>query len=283
MTTWYQRMLPYPLLAPWTDDYGNADFSVDVADAVLNNGRQIRVGIVSRLSSKTLMNLLTTQRARYAVEVSCPRTFIRATIGTAKEDTLVLDAGDYSEEILLTPYIVSTGPMERFISAEHASEWRSHKPDGFTVPAAGILAVGYTTRIILEDASVFSVIDLIANTSIAAGTFHVQLEDERIKIHVPPQDKEKIEAIRKRRSSGVGFASLVPGLYLHAVADALRNLSDHENTRWAFSLRNALHEVGYGDVDEELLRSDSLKYAQELMGRPIGSYLTVAVRPEEEE
>ena len=283
MTTWYQRMLPYPLLAPWTDDYEEAQFSVDVADAVLNNGLQIRLSIVFRLSSNTLIDLLTNHKARYAVEVSCPRTFVRTTIETGKEDTLVLEAEDYSEEILLTPYIVSTGPLEQFVSTEHAPEWRSHKPGGFAVPAAGILAVGFTTRIILEDASVFSVIDLIANTSMAAGTFHVQLEDERIKIHVPPIDKGKIEAIRKRRSSGVGFASLFPGLYLHAVADALRNLSGHENTRWAFALRNALHEVGYGDVDEELLRSDSLKYAQELMGRPIGSYLAVALRSDEEE
>ena len=96
-------------------------------------------------------------------------------------------------------------------------------------------------------------------------------------------DKERIEAVRKRRDSGVEFAALFPGLYLHAVAEALRNLSEHENTRWAFTIRNALDNRGYGGVDMELLRNDALKYAQELMEQPIGTFLTAALSPDDEE
>ena len=277
MTTWHQRMLPYPLLAPWTDDYERSSFGVDVPEAVLNNGRQVRVRLVFRLYSETLRGLIERGEARYAVEVSCPKTFVRGTYQAFDEDELVLEAGDFSEEILLTPYIVSTRDLEEFRSQEHASEWRDHRPHGFGIPIAGILAVGNSMRIILEDSSVSSVIDLVANSKVPEGTISLQLDEDRIKIHVPIAEKEKIEVVRKRRGSSVEFAALFPGLYLHAVAEGLRNLAEHENTRWAFTIRNALNGAGHGEVDVELLSSDALRYAQELMEQPVGAFLTAAM------
>lgn len=282
MTTWHQRMLPYPLLAPWTEDYENSSFGVDVPEAVLNNGRQVKIELVFRLNSVALRNLIEKDEARYAAEVSCPRTFVRSTHVTAERDTLLLDASDYDEEILITPYVVSTRTLEEFKSSEHALEWRNHRPEGFYVPAAGILAVGNNTRIILEDSGVSSVIDLLANPNVSEGTFDVQIDEERIKIHVPFAEKEKIEAVRTRRGSSVEFAALFPGLYLHAVAEGLRNLSEHENTRWAFTMRSALDRSGHGGVDTELLRNDALRYAQDLMEQPIGVFLTAAMNSEEE-
>ena len=281
MTTWHPRMLPYPLLAPWTEDYDHSSFGVDVPEAVLNNGRQVHVDLVFRLYSDTLRRLVENNKATYAVEVSCPRTFARSTQAMSERDALLLDASDYDEEILLTPYVVSDSPLKEFTSPEHASEWRDHRPEGFSVPAAGILAVGNSTRIVLEDSGVNSVIDMIANPGVSEGTFAVQLDDERIKIHVPIAEKEKIEAVRTRRGSSVAFAALFPGLYLHAVAEALRNLSEHENTRWAFTMRNALDGLGHGGVEAELLSSDALRYAQELMEQPVGVLLTAAMNSDE--
>ena len=62
--------------------------------------------------------------------------------------------------MLITPYVVSTRAIEGFTSSEHASEWRGHRPEGFSIPTAGILAVGNNMRIVLENSSVRSVIDL---------------------------------------------------------------------------------------------------------------------------
>ena len=283
MTTWHQRMMPYPLLAPWTEDYEDASFGVDVPEAALNNGREIRITLEFRLSSESLQDLIARDGARYAVEVSCPRTFTRSTHPAFAHDELLLEAGDYTDEILLTPYIHATDGLEEFTSPEHAREWREHRPGGFSIPSTGILAVGNTTRVILEDSGVSSVIDLIANPNVPEGTFDVQLEEDRIKIHMPDAEKEKIEAVRRSRGSSVEFAALFPGLYLHAVTEALRGLSEHDNARWAFTIRNALDRSGLGDVDAGLLRDDALRYAQVLMEQPIGSFLTAAMRSEEEE
>lgn len=283
MTTWHLRMLPYPLLAPWTDDYERSSFGVDVPEAVLNNGREVRVKLVFRLYSETLRGLIEKEDAGYAVEVSCPRTFVRGTHAASEQDELVLEDGDYAEEILLTPYIAATRALEGFTSPEHASEWRSHKPDGFNVPVAGILAVGNSTRIILEDSGVSSVIDLVANGSVPEGTFSIQLDEDHIKIHVPIVEKERIEAVRKRRGSSVEFAALFPALYLHAIGEGLRNLADYEHTRWSLTVRNSLDRAGHGNVDAELLSSDALRYAQDLMDQPVGTFLAAAMNSDEED
>lgn len=283
MTTWHQRMLPYPLLAPWTDDYENCSFSADVPEAVLNNGSQIKLDLAFRLHSSTLRRLITDDQARFAVQVSCPRTSALSTHPTSERDTLVLDAGDYSEEVQITPYVVSNTVLDDFKSTEHAAEWRQHRPQGFTVPTAGILAVGNNTRIVLQDSGVDSVIDLVSDPNVSDGSFDVQLDDERIKIHVPLAEKEKIEAVRTRRGSNAEYAALFPGLYLHAVTEALRHLAEHDGTRWAFAIRNALDASGRSTVDSELLRLHALSYAQELMRQPVGLFLTAAMSSEREE
>ena len=251
-------------------------------EAVLSNGRQVKVSLAFHLDSDTLRSLIKSGKARYAVEVSCPRTFVRSTHDALGQDELVLEASEYDGEIQLTPYVVSTGAIARFAAPEHASEWRDHRPEGFTIPTAGILAVGNTTRIILEESAVSSVIDLLANSNVPQGTFRVQLDDERIKIHVPVEEKEKIEAVRNNRGSSVEFAALFPGLYLHAVAEGLRNLPEHSNSRWAFTMRNALDNSGHGGIDGELLKQEALRYAQELMQQPIGTFLSAAMRSDEE-
>ncbi len=283
MTTWNQRLLPYPLLAPWSEDYVGAEFGVDVPQAALNNGRIITVNLRFHISSKTIRGLISSGKAQHVVEVSCARTFMRSTHRVCGEDQIALNASEYFEEILVTPYVVTTGGIQGFSSPEHAPEWRMHRPEGFNVPEAGILAAGNTTRIVLEDAGVNSVIDLVANENVKQGSFAVQLDCERIKIHMPIADKKRIEAVRRRRGAGVEFKALFPALYLHAVTEAIRHLHEYENTRWAFTVRNALERSGYVDLDTNLLKDNSLRYAQQLMEQPVGTFLNAALRTDDEE
>ena len=47
-------------------------------------------------------------------------------------------------------------------------------------------------------------------------------------------------------------------------------------------MRNALDNSGHGGIDGELLKQDALRYAQELMERPIGAFLAAAMQSDEE-
>ena len=285
MTTWNDRLLPFPLLAGWTDDYGEAIFRATVPHAVLNNGHSITLTIKYQLTSPTLRELVSSGRAQYVGLLVCTRTFHRNSYATSAEDDVqVLEAGNYSGELKLTPYIVATQPLVGFISPEHAPEIREIKPDGFDIPAGSILAVGDATDIALEEGgSPYSVIDLVAADNIERGSFKVDLYDNRIKIYLAREDKDRLETLRNQEERKTEMQAIFfPAIYLHAITEALRNLAEPEfaDKHWANTMRSALarHHI---EVDENLAEK-ALSYAQELMENPVGKLLTSIVGSREE-
>ena len=281
MVSWNQRMLPYPLLAPWSEDYADADFGMDIPrKPLLSANSEIRLALRLNNPSPTLRALAADKKARYVVIVSCADTFMSETFDVADEDVIVLNAGDYAEEILLRPYLVAAQALECFTAPEHAREWKLHRPQGFSVPRAGILAVGDGHEVALGSDDPESVIDLVADESIPDESFKVDTADERIKIYVSNEVKEKVEAIRRERATHRGFKALFPALYLHAVGEALRQLPDAGSARWTRVMRRALDNAGLGDIDAETISERSLEYAQKLMGNPLGDFLAVMVSPD---
>ena len=283
MTMWNDRVLPHPLLAPWTDDYGDAEFIVTVPHAVLNNGKQINLTIKYHLTSQLLQQSVSKGVAQYVGLLTCSKTFSRDTfVSDQADDVQVLEAGNYANEIQLTPYVIATQHIEGFTSNELAEEFREIKPDGFSIPRGSILAVGDSTTITLEEGgSPYSVIDLVPDSTVENGSFVVDLDDNRIKIYVNPEDKKRIEAFRKRGEGSREMAVLFPALYLHAVTEALRGLEENPDRHWAQTMRAALERQGITD-DQEGLKSRALRHAQKLMEMPMGTLLTAFGSGEEE-
>ena len=284
MPAWNDRQLPHPLLAPWTNDYGERAFGAIVPHAVEGNGRNISLTIKYQLSSVALRELISKRDAQYAAVVTCSRTSLRTTLTANQDDDVqVLEAGDYADELVMAPYVVATRELHGFTTDEFAEELRRFKPEGFYLPCGAILAVGEQTRIILDESgSPESVIDLVKDPNRADGLFAVDLDESRIKIHVSPEDKKRIEAFRERGPTSVESATLFPAIYLHAVTEALRNLSfSPGEASWVRSMRLALEKEQI-TADDESVKMDALSYAQILMRRPVGRLLMAFAREEEE-
>ena len=282
MTTWNDRLLPHPLLAPWTDDYEEAIFTAQVPHAVLNNGRQINMTVKYHLTSEILKQLVTEGKAQYVGVITCDKTFSRISSAAKEEDELyILEADQFADELKLTPYVVATQIIERFISPEHNPEIREIKPEGFSIPTGSILAVGNSTNVPLEEGSTpYSIIDLVSNRTVEIGSFIVDLDDNRIKIHMAPECKQQAEAMRQHGRLSVEVATLFPGVYLHAITEALRNLEDHQEHHWAQTIRRALDNHNISQDDEDL-KTNALKHAQTLMDKPLGKLLTAFSKEEE--
>ena len=281
MTTWNDRLLPHPLLAPWTDDYTDAAFTAQVPHAVLNNGEQINLTVKYHLTSSALRQLVSEGKAQYVGLIACAKTFKRNSFATAQEDELyILDAADYAEELKLTPYVTATHPIEGFIAPEHNDEIRQLKPDGFDILLGSILAVGNSIDVTLEEGgSPYSVIDLVADPTVSAGIFKVEFDDNRLKVHMEPSDKGRTEALRNGQNSRE-MAILFPSIYLHAITEALRKLHEYPDSRWAQTMQKALERNNI-DADLEELQINALNYAQILMEKPVGTLLTALDREEE--
>ena len=281
MTTWNDRLLPHPLLAPWNDDYTDATFNAQVPHAVLNNGEQINLTVKYHLTSQALRGLVASGKAQYVGLIACAKTFNRNSYATDQEDELyILDAADYAEELKLTPYVVAAQRIEGFVAPEHNEEIRQLKPDGFDIPEGSILAVGNSTDVTLEEGgSPVSVIDLVSDPNIDVGTFKVELDDNRLKVHMAPPDKSRTEALRMHGQNSREMAILFPSIYLHAITEALRNMHEHAHRRWAQTMQKALERNGV-DVDGDELQINALSYAQTLMGKPVGTLMTALDREE---
>ena len=272
--TWNSRLLQHPLLAPWTDDYPHGRFDATIPRSIISNGKTIILTIQYKLASETLRRLVYDGLADYAVLVSCSNTFNREIVLSGRRDLheFTLEAGDYAKNINITPYVIASQLIPNFSSDEHNCEIRELKPQGFDILTGAILSVGNSTRVALEHSSPYSVIDLVPNVSTDRGTFDIDLESDRIKIYLNPDDKSYVERFRLQEFGSPGQTALSPSIYLHAVAEALRSLSEHADTDWAMAMRDALDR---SDIvaDDDDIRANSLTYAQRVMSRPMGRML----------
>lgn len=284
MTTWNPRYLPYPLLAPWNDDYGDHAFGASMPhEAVLSSNAEISFTIKYNLTSPYLRKLIDEEKANYVALITCAKTSSRnAYPSNQDEDVHVLDANDYTEEIRLFPYVVAMKRINEFAAGEHAEEFKQFKPNGFDIAPASILAIGKENRITLtENDTPYSIIDLVSNPKIENGAFDINWDEQRIKIQVSPDDKKRIEAIRKKGNADAERATLFPAIYLHAVTEALRKLSECPDSGWTSSIRQSLEKLDIAADDEEL-KNNALKYAQQLLENPVGKLLTAFANKEED-
>ena len=283
MSRWNKRYLPYPLLAPWTDDYrAGTYFGVKIPHSTRDNNDNLNLTIRYELSSDYLNGLIEAKQAKYLSIVECNQTFKRLSLSPSEgesEDIFVEPASDFSDSLSLVPYIVSTCSIDNFLCDEHAEEIRYLNPLGFRIAPWSMLARGTEQRIELDsNSNPNSVIDLIGSEDVEEGAFKIDLNENRIKIYVSHHSYPVISAFRNNRTAiEPERATLVPSLYMYAVVEALRNLPDFEDRRWYATMRNALAEHNI-EIDDEELRDNALTYAQTLMANPFGKMLRSLVR-----
>ena len=283
MTQWNHRLFPYPLLARWNDDYGERTFGARL-EGIQSNKRKINLGIEFINGSEYLTGLVAEGSALYILVVSCPATAAREVITSPFETTIYeLDATEFSKELQSTPYIVATKKLTCFMSDEHAFEFTHAVPVGFDVPAGSILAAGVSIRTPLEgDGDAASVIDLIQSDRVPEHELVVELDQERIKIVLNPTDRARVEKLRELPETSREMSLLYSALYLPTVAEAVRNLPDYVDRRWAVVLRGALekHDI---DVDNDRVKEEAFKHAQVLLNLPIGRSLAAFADAEDGE
>ena len=282
MTKWNPRQLPHPVLAPLTDDYPGQDFRVSVPSAVLSTTEQVNFTVKYNLTSAFLTTLIQDRRAAFLTVVESKRTATREALQTNNDEEIYsLNAYDYCTSLQLYSYIVAQEEISPFQSEEHAEEFREFRPDGFNVHPGSILAVARQLEVGLEETySPYSVIDLVSQSKLAPGRFSVHLDEQRLKIHVCPRDKKRIEGLRARGKTSTERATLFPALYLHAVAEGLRNIDQYDDTAWATTFRDAINRKGITATDDEL-KEESLNHAQTILENPMARLLAAFENPDE--
>lgn len=267
------QVFPHPVLSPHRSDYGEqCHFEAQVPHSVLSHGgRNINITLRFNLTSESLLSLIEEGKATYMAVLECSRTYQRQSFPSrAADEVLVLDHGEWQDALLLTPYVASTEELPSFRSHEHSTLIQALAPQGISLPAGAILAVGNSIEIDLEEEeAVESIFDLAPDRSLVEGTFSTDLTGERIAINLHPDEREAIERIRRQPRLE---PLLHQALYLHALEEALRGLDDHSERRWSQRLRQKLERMNI-QVDGEDLAERSEFYAQKLLENPFARML----------
>lgn len=275
---WHQRLLPYPLLSKTTNDYPLSGFNCQVRNSALSNGEVINLSLEYQLNCESLQSLIEQRQADYAVQMTCVRTYNRQlhTAGQNRLQYLSLPADNYAHEIIATPYVVATEPVYGFTSPDHAAEIRELKPDGFDLPRGAILAVSDSIRVAISDTSLYSAIDLVANIDTHRGHYDIDLTTDRIKLYVNPTDKPLLERIRNQQPNQTGRTALTAAFYMNVIIQALHQMDEYPESKWAQAIRIALerHQI---DANSEVIRRNAPRYAQLILEAPLGRLLASLV------
>lgn len=282
------RNLGYPLLTPKPRDYVSGGF--DIEDPVARRGADaVTVNISYKLESEFLSELVNDRAAAFRTLAECGGSFMREATPktTERAQTHHFALSRWSGVVEMMPYVIATRRIERFKSDEHHDEFGIAAPDGFTIEPANILAVGNIHEVDIDKTgSASSVIDIQASGKVKRGRFDIDLANQRIVVLVSNADFDILQAtidhpLDARR------ATMWPSLYLHVIAEGVRNLPELGDYSWTSAFERALRKSEIDPEDAESLRKNALEYAQRMIYDekdvyPLGMMLTAFTEEDSE-
>lgn len=274
------RNLGYPLLTPEPRDYVSGGFDIEKPDA-RRGADAVTVHISYKLESEFLSELVDDNAAAFYTLATCDGLFMReATCKTTERvQTHHFDLSRWSGVVEMMPYVIATRRIEGFKSDEHDDEFAIVAPDGFTIEPANILAIGNIHEVdIDETGSASSVIDIQASRNVKRGRFDIDLANQRVTVLVSSADFDILQAAIDHPNEA-RRATMWPSLYLHVIAEGVRNLPEFGDYAWASSFDRALRKSGFEPDDADALHRNALEYAQQMIYDeeevyPLGMMLT---------
>jgi len=258
------KVFPYPVLRPYSDDYQQSEFQVAVE--MESNGTDVEVKIIFRVSCDELLDEIRNGNARFVATVACRETFHREVV-TSKESKLAISFvdGQLRGEIRVDGYIVAVKKIIEFKSLDINPEFGK---SSFLYTPGDVLAQ-YETSVFFVDKELFkpvtSVFDLVSKESLGLGEWHVGVDDDHVQIQVSPNLKE---AIDNARNNITHRAMLLNSIYFSAVVHVVQRLKDmsddYEARKWSRVIFRQLHNMGLN-----LSTTDAYILAQQLMKFPL--------------
>lgn len=265
------RNLGYPLLTWEPLDYPGRRFDIATPEAFRNSGG-ITLHISYQLESEYLNRLVAQGDAAFQTLIESSATFLReATPKTGQPEQqhhLALDR--YAGTIEMRPFLTAVKQITGFACAEHHPEFRTLKPDGFTIEPMMILAVGDIHEVdIDETANASSVVDFQRHEEVNPGEFRIDLTQPQIIVYLSPADFQPVQGDFINSPHEHRRQAMWPSLYLFALTEGIRGLKEarEEGNAWAAAFERALQK-SYTNLDlddAEELRKNALKYAQRII------------------
>ena len=259
------HLVPHPVIRPGGIDYRPpCRFEMEM-DPPTAAGDHIRVRLSLDLKSRTLEGLVTDQKAVFCLVAGCAYTNHREALRTS-ERTVVwnLPRSDYARNLRITPYLVATGDIHLPCSDEHDEELRPLIPDGVDLLQGSILAVGSPYDITLfKIPTIQSAVAMVSKSKAARNRYWIGTDKDFIEIILHPETHKDMLRIRERAAE-----LLYPSLYMAAIEQAMRDMGEHSDRRWALALQKTLQEHGIDHTAPDFA-DNAADHAQTILKNPL--------------
>jgi hypothetical protein len=260
------KTFPYPVLRPYSDDYIDAEFQVNV-DFTSSEG-VVTAQIWYLVSSPELLDQVKLGNAKFVSIISCRETFFRDVVSTDNGQIVKsFEVGNLRGEVKVDSYIIAVQKIPAFASPDINSEF-GHDSFAFTpgnVLAQEETAVFYIDRDLFKP--VTSVFDLVQNPEFSDGEWKINLDDDHIQIVLNARMKESIDNARNNTEMKV---ILLNSIYFSAAVHAIQRLkefgADYEDRKWGRVIFRQIHNAGL-----DIVHTDAYVLAQKLMKYPLAA------------
>ena len=258
-------LLPHPIIKPGGFDYNeNCHFNMEIKQAMTLDGN-IHVEMSYDLASSTINDLIKKEKARFFITLKCVKTHQRITRSSI--DTFMIwdiPISDCVDKINITPYVATTEEISSFHSKEHDDEIQQMIPNGVDLPAGAILAVGKSHEITIDSIEkIQAAIKIIQNKELEMRTYAINTNSDYLNIEMHPNTQNSIRNIHNK-----SVELLYPSIYLAAIEQAIRDMEECKDRKWAQALHKTLvkHNI---EINYEKLQEEANKHAQTILNKPL--------------
>ena len=265
-----QKLYPYPVLRPQSEDYPLAEFQVTMKVERVEQTTALTVEAEFMLSDPDLLSLVEQDRACYVLQIRAPQTYFRS----ALYDTKSHITKDFSQGLIagrteFSPYLVATDHIREF----RASGWHSDYAEmSFGIEPGMVLAVDQHEEYTIdtaEEAPLGSIFQLFENSRLSGDLWRIDHGSDRVTIEMSPQDHARFTAARESVNNRPDAAYIMNSVYLPALIWVLQegdnDSEEFNDKRWFRSLNARLESRNLPKIGE---KSNRLVDAQTLLEYP---------------
>ena len=270
----------YPVLRPGSSDYQQAEFQVEIQPERIPGTTALRITADFVLSDPDLQALVAESKAAYVLRVRSAGTHHRsAHISQELQVSPTFADGRLHGRTELWGFLIAMRDLPNFRAARWHEDYGSMN---FDIHAGAVLAEDEPKEYWIdtaEEAPIGSIFELRENRSLTKGSWNVQLDDERVILHMSVPDYQRFCDARSRVNGTPEAAYIMNAIYLPALIwtlqEADRDPDSFRDNRWYRSLDARLSDCEcavLGSLDENRLTDGQKLLEQPFANLPLMAY-----------
>lgn len=238
------QSFPYPVLTPIDqgDDYIDGSFEcvLDFQQDVSDDGTFV-ISYVNMLSVDEIQALISSRKANFVIEISCPETLFRKSIVMGKTGKIDLNAYEFHGNVIFTPMIVVTQKIRQFTSIDLNPEYESQQ---FQLNPGDLLAIdnSVTKNVDFIKLSFESMVRIRTDSALAPYSYSIEPTPNFIYVSMGEKLREQWTLLSKNKNSQPIFAMTIFKDCLVLAVEELVVNEDAVQYKWANALTKKLAE-----------------------------------------